>query len=217
MEPQLRALLYSLPGLILGFTVHEWAHAAVAVAFGDQTPRAQGRLSLNPLRHIDPIGFIMIAFAGFGWAKPVQIDPSRFRRRSGGSLLVALAGPFANLVLGFLCMLALEMLARTVNLGDIAIYLLYYGAQLNFALFVFNLFPLPPLDGSWIVRAALSDGDAFGGRARPYLAIYMKYGTYLLIGLFFLEFALRRDIFLTSRLSSALMGLVAQAFGAPMF
>ena len=95
-------LVLTLPGLILGLTIHEFSHAKMANRLGDPTPDNQGRLTLNPLAHIDPVGFICLIFAGFGWGKAVQIDPSYFRNPPRDNMLVALAGPLSNLLLAFI-------------------------------------------------------------------------------------------------------------------
>ena len=96
----LKRIALILPAVLVGFTIHEFSHAIVAVRLGDNTPRDQGRLTLNPIAHIELIGLIMILFAGFGWAKPVQINPNNFKNRKNDEILVSLAGPFSNLLFG---------------------------------------------------------------------------------------------------------------------
>jgi Zn-dependent protease len=161
MTPDSLALraLYIIPTL-LSLTVHEWAHAWSAYRLGDDTAAREGRLTLNPLAHIDPLGTLLLPLLGvpFGWAKPVPVNPVRFSRKwtmAGGMAITAAAGPISNLVLAILCAVGLgiglrvapEQFAR--NHG--AWFLLLYGVQLNVGLAVFNLLPLPPLDGSRIV------------------------------------------------------------------
>ncbi len=148
--------LYLLPGILIAFAFHEYAHAQTAVWFGDDTPRLQGRTTLNPFVHIDIIGFIMIILAGFGWAKPVQVNPNNFRNRKRDDILVSLAGPLMNF---FLAVIFLSLMKITTHIpsdilsGDIYEILMNifdYAAWINVVLGVFNLLPVPPLDGSHI-------------------------------------------------------------------
>jgi Zn-dependent protease len=153
--------LYSIPGVLLGLTVHECCHALCAWKLGDSTAKERGRITLNPLKHIDIIGFLFIVFAGFGWAKPVQFNPERLRHPRRDKALIAAAGPLSNFVLGLVLTLALKGLilnrAGVHNAAVEAIILgIYYAAFINFGLFVFNLIPIPPLDGSHIVFSGLN-------------------------------------------------------------
>lgn len=140
--------LYLVPALLVGLIGHELAHATVAVARGDQTPRLDGRLSLNPSHHLDPLGTIAIFLIGFGWAKPVRINPSRMRGPFDAAL-VALAGPFANLLIAFLVAIPLKLvvLAGSLDASSPPLRLLLAVFILNVVLAVFNLLPIPPLDG----------------------------------------------------------------------
>ena len=156
----LQSTLYALPGILLGLTIHEYCHALCAWKLGDNTARDQGRLTLNPLKHIDIIGFLFIIFAGFGWAKPVQFDPGRLRHYRRDKALIAAAGPLSNLVLGVLLILMIKVLFFfPVNFSffiENLFYFLFQAAAINFGLFVFNLIPIPPLDGSHIVFSGLN-------------------------------------------------------------
>jgi Zn-dependent protease len=149
--------LYSLPGILIGFAFHEFAHAQTAVMLGDDTPRLQGRTTLNPLAHLDIFGFLMILLAGFGWAKPVQINPAHFRHRKRDDLLVSLAGPLMNLALAifFLIVMKLIFLVPLPFLDngtyEIVMKIFDYIVWINIVLFIFNLIPVPPLDGSHIL------------------------------------------------------------------
>ncbi|MDH7479678.1 MAG: site-2 protease family protein [Syntrophomonadaceae bacterium] len=151
--------LILLPGIIVGLTVHEYAHGYVADRLGDPTPAYSGRLTLNPLAHIDLLGFLMLLLVRFGWAKPVPINPINFRgNRRAGIALVALAGPGANLLVAFTGMLVYYL---SFPLGGIAAQglgpqMLFALNYINVILAVFNLIPLPPLDGSKILSAFLS-------------------------------------------------------------
>ncbi|MDD2215269.1 MAG: site-2 protease family protein [Eubacteriales bacterium] len=146
-----------LPGIIVGISFHEFAHAKVAELCGDPTPKLQGRVTVNPMAHIDPIGFIALLFIGFGWGRPVIINPGNFKKPRFNELLVALAGVTMNLILAFLFMGLLRLLyefqpgfmfsERGIILGDVLIHVVL----INIVLMVFNLLPIPPLDGFNIV------------------------------------------------------------------
>lgn len=156
--------LYALPGILLGLTVHEYCHAWCSYKLGDNTARDQGRLTLNPVKHIDIVGFIFIIIAGFGWAKPVQFNPENLRNYRRDKALIAAAGPLSNLVLGIILAISLRALIYFLsnNIIDGSIfrehffYFLFYAATINFGLFIFNLLPIPPLDGSHIVFSGLN-------------------------------------------------------------
>lgn len=157
----IKEILLMIPGIILGFSLHEYAHAQVAVWLGDDTPRIQGRLSTSPLVHIDLIGFILILIAGFGWAKPVQINSRNFKNPKRDDILVSLAGPFMNLMIAviFLGIMKLIYFLDITFLSDNLYYsvmeLLDYTVLINIVLFIFNLLPIPPLDGSHILFGIL--------------------------------------------------------------
>lgn len=139
--------------------VHEWAHAWVAYKLGDNTAKAQGRLSLNPLVSFSPVGALFLLLFGFGWAKPVPIDSRSFRNPKRGTALVALAGPLSNLVVAWLGALILNGIFVAANQNIPAFVLAFFTAYINInvALAVFNLIPLPPLDGSKILGSFLSN------------------------------------------------------------
>ena len=147
------SFIAGLPGLILAMAVHEYAHARAAVALGDITPRMTGRLTLNPLAHIDPIGLLMLILAHFGWAKPVMINPRNFKNYKRDDILVSLAGPAANLLLAFLTLVVLLIYSKffgRVSQGTYLVLQLIVLYNINFA--IFNMIPLPPLDGSHILK-----------------------------------------------------------------
>jgi len=160
MNFDLKNTLYSLPGILLGLTLHEFCHAFCAWKLGDNTARDQGRLTLNPIKHIDPIGFLFILIAGFGWAKPVQFAPGNLRNFRRDKALIAAAGPLSNLILGVLFTLGLKVFLNHVVEFNAALenifFILIYAASINFGLFIFNLLPIPPLDGSHIVFSGLN-------------------------------------------------------------
>lgn len=161
---ELLALLLTLPGVIVAITFHEFAHAFVADKLGDDTPRRQGRLNLNPLSHIDPVGFFMLVFAHFGWGKPVEINPTNFNRKrsmSAQEAIVALAGPVMNLIIAIvltIILFAINAFASTfvfTTVGMLICLTLQMAISVNIGLGVFNLIPLPPLDGSKIIMPFL--------------------------------------------------------------
>lgn len=169
--------------LLLALPVHEFAHAFMAVQLGDPTPRRQGRYTLNPLRHLDPIGAILILLAGFGWAKPVQWNPRNIDIDPKlGSILVSIAGPLSNLALAVVSLLLL----RWLGVGGLVANLLFFFAQINVLLFVFNLLPIPPLDGSHVLFALLPDN------ARQIQWFLMQYGMLILFAVIFFAPALIR-------------------------
>lgn len=146
------SLVAGLPGLLLALVLHEYAHARVAVAMGDFTPKLTGRLTLNPVAHIDPIGLIMLLVAHFGWAKPVMVNPRNFRDMRKGNILVALAGPAANFVTAFVAMFLMILMYRLnfdMSIGVKTVLSMIVLFNVNFG--IFNLIPLPPLDGSKIL------------------------------------------------------------------
>lgn len=145
-----------IPGLLIAMVMHEYAHALVADYMGDDTPRLMGRLTLNPMAHIDPIGALMLLVARFGWAKPVMINPNNFRSWRKGELCVAFAGPAANLIVAFVALVAQVVFSRLDLFTGTALQLVLSMIviyNINFA--IFNLLPLPPLDGSRILMCFL--------------------------------------------------------------
>ncbi len=174
------SMLYRIPALLIAITIHEYAHAQTAEAMGDPTPRFMGRLTFNPLAHLDPIGALMLVVAGFGWAKPVAINPNNFRSRREGMLKVSFAGPAANL---FLCFLAAFIVALMTKFGVMTkgVYSFLLWTQLYNVWFAFfNLIPIPPLDGSKILGEILPPRTAY-----QYENMVGQYGFYILLALVF--------------------------------
>ena len=173
--------------LIISFTLHEWAHAYVAYKCGDYTPQLAGRLTLNPLAHIDPIGFVCSALFCFGWAKPVPVNPLRFRNYRKGLALVSIAGVVMNLVIAILscgAYIAIRKYAVIDSGFMLFVYMFFYTLfALNISLFVFNLLPVAPLDGFNFLASILKYGNKF-------IMFMARYGfiilfAVLLIGDFF--------------------------------
>jgi Zn-dependent protease len=173
--------------LILSLTVHEWAHAWSAYKLGDDTAKRMGRLTLDPLAHIDPIGTVLLPLLlparwAFGWAKPVPVNPANFRRNvnmSAGMAITAAAGPISNLVLAVVCAVLFAVLLRTgVLLSQPALVVLLRGGMLiNIGLAIFNLLPIPPLDGSRIVDHFISY------KSRPSWESFQRVAPFVLIAL----------------------------------
>ena len=149
-------LIAGLPGIVIAMVIHEYSHARVAYALGDFTPRLQGRLTLNPAAHVDPIGLLMLFLVHFGWAKPVQINPLNFKNPRRDDILVSLAGPASNLIVSFVALIILVLLAKfnfPLTEGLLVVFNLIIIYNINFA--IFNMLPIPPLDGSHILRNLL--------------------------------------------------------------
>ncbi|MBX4258362.1 site-2 protease family protein [Clostridium estertheticum] len=145
-----------IPAILIAFTFHEYAHAIVADRLGDKTPRFQGRLTLNPIAHIDPIGFILILLTGFGWAKPVETNPSSYKNYYRDDLKISFAGPFANLIIGFVFAIITVLFWKFSpvqgRVFTIIIEILKITVSINCMLFFLNLVPVPGFDGYHIIR-----------------------------------------------------------------
>ena len=154
----LLTIILTIPGALIAFTAQGYARALVADKLGDTTPRFQGRLTLNPAAHIDPIGFLMILLVGFGWTKPINTNPSAYKRGYKDAIKVSIAAPIANLLVGFIAMILYVFCYKFLLniLPDTAFYILSrmigYTASINISLFVFTLLPLPGLAGFDIFR-----------------------------------------------------------------
>ncbi|MBK7712096.1 MAG: site-2 protease family protein [Bacteroidales bacterium] len=176
----LRTLKF-LPGIVLGLTVHEFSHAFVAHLCGDSTSKDQGRITLNPLKHIDLLGFIMLMVAGFGWAKPVQFTEENLRNPKTDVIKIALAGPLSNAIIAMVLSVVFSVLVMFFPIYSsqpvqTAYEILHYAIYINWGLFVFNLIPLPPLDGSHLLFFQLKRFTVL------YSGLY-KYGSMILFGL----------------------------------
>ncbi len=171
-------LLVAIP-LLYSIIFHELAHGWVAYRLGDPTAKYAGRLTLNPISHLDPIGTLMLLFVGFGWAKPVPVNMGYIRNTRSGLIMVSSAGIIANMILAFISVFLLKLFSpgSSSSLG----LLLYYMIQINIMLAAFNLIPIPPLDGSKILMGFLSH------RAQYALARLEPYGFFIIIGLLYLR------------------------------
>lgn len=151
----LTSMLIMLPGIIVGISFHEFAHGFVSYKLGDPTPKIQGRLTINPMAHIEPVGFIALLLCGFGWGIPVSIDPTYYKHKRRDELLVSLAGVVMNLIIAVIFAFFIRLLfaagIETSQLGDILIRIFVQVAVINLVLMIFNLIPVPPLDGFGII------------------------------------------------------------------
>ncbi|MCL2111167.1 MAG: site-2 protease family protein [Clostridiales bacterium] len=169
----LQHTLIMLPAIVIGITLHEFAHAYAAWKLGDKTPQKQGRITLNPLAHIDPIGLITLIFVGFGWGRPVQVNPYAFKgNRRAASLIVNVAGVITNFIVAFLCTATLFFVR-----DPILFMVLYNIVAINLMLMIFNLLPVPPLDGFGIIT------ELFDLRRFSWYAPLYNNGTFILLAL----------------------------------
>lgn len=151
-------MILMIPGMLIAFTFHEYAHALMADKLGDKTPRFQGRLTLNPIAHIDPIGFIAVLIFSFGWAKPVQTNPSAYKNYYKDDLKVSLAGPITNfivaIVAAFIFVFYMSFIYKSLPeaLGGVLYSMLYMTLIINVNIGLFNLIPIPGLDGFSLLR-----------------------------------------------------------------
>ncbi len=175
-------LLYSLLGVMVAMTVHEWAHAFAAYKLGDPTAKNLGRMSLDPLKHMDPIGTICLVLFGFGWARPVMVNPRNLKNYRRDDAIISLAGPIMNLLTAFLFLGIYFLVLFTFGItNEIVLNILNYIISINLGLGIFNLIPIPPLDGSKVLFAVLPD------RAYDWLMRNERYGMLLLFALVFFD------------------------------
>jgi Zn-dependent protease len=203
----LPSLLAKAVILLVALPIHEFSHAFVAYRLGDDTAARRGRLTLNPLRHLDPLGSLMIFFVGFGWAKPVPVNPYNLRHGPrAGYALVAAAGPASNLLLAAL----VAVLWRIGLFGSVSNNVLqfaFFFMSINVSLCLFNLIPLAPLDGSGVL------GGIVGERGAQALASVQTYGPILLMGLFMLSYISPRFNILGGILSSGVNAVMRLLLG----
>lgn len=193
--------LLMLPGIIIGLSFHEFAHAFTSDRLGDPTPRRQGRVTLNPLAHIDWMGFIALLLLGFGWGKPVMIDPSYYKNRRRDEFLVGIAGVTMNFILAVLFSLPLRLM-RTASTSAVVqdlTFIIYYAVMINLVLMVFNLIPCPPLDG-WGLLTQIFKLDRY-----PWWNQVYQRGSWILLFLLLTNITSRIITPIVSRLMNILL------------
>lgn len=175
------ARVMMLPGIVIGLSVHEWAHGFVSSRLGDPTPKMQGRLTLNPAAHIDPIGFFSLLICGFGWGIPVEVDSRYYKHRRSGEMMVAFAGVVMNFITAIVFILIIKgIFAASAafalsTVGSIIVEILLYVVNINVVLMAFNLLPIPPLDGFNIVT------EIFNLRKYNWWYTVYRYGFFILM------------------------------------
>jgi len=180
---KIQTLLLIAPPILLALTFHEYAHAFVANMYGDDTAKLRGRLTLNPIRHLDPLGTIMIFLVHFGWAKPVPVNPLKLKNPKKDMLWISAAGPLANMILALVSGILLRFIFATVGKPDqhsitgLLIFMMIMSLQINLALAIFNVLPIAPLDGSKILFGLLPS------KHEGKIYFLERYGPFILIGL----------------------------------
>ena len=177
-------VLMTLPAIIIGLSFHEYAHAVVSYKLGDPTPKLQGRVTINPMAHVDPVGFAALIFAGFGWGVPVEVNPTYYANRRKGELLVSLAGVTMNLIIAIVFAVIAKILLLTLGAavlstswGAVLWTMIMYVIQINLVLMIFNLIPVPPLDGFSIIS------EIFNLKTTDFYWTVYRYGNVILIAL----------------------------------
>ena len=197
----LERLIAGAVALLVGLTFHEFSHALVADTLGDRRPRAMGRLTLNPIAHVDPIGALMLVVAGFGWAKPVMVNPAALRGGRRSMALVAFAGPIANVVVATVFAVGFRAMDLAGISNGFALNLVALIVQLNILLAIFNLIPIPPLDGYNVALAYLPSRQAL------IVQQYAPYGVIVLLLLIFIPGSpLRTILGLAAPIARVLIG-----------
>jgi len=196
-------IIYIVPAILIALSLHEFAHGWASHMLGDPTPKAQGRLSVNPFQHLDLVGTLLLFFVGFGWAKPVQVNSRYYENPKSDMVKVALAGPLMNVIVAFVALLLIGVLEKTqVPVNAISSYvsnLLYYIALINVGLGLFNLIPVPPLDGSKVLFAILPASSYFS---------YMRYEQFGMIVLLMFIWLGAFDGFLITARTSVINGML---------
>jgi len=173
--------LVMLPAILVGLSLHEFGHAIVSDKLGDPTPRLQGRVTISPLAHVDPMGLLCLIFAGFGWGRPVQIDPTYYKHRRRDEAMTAVAGVTMNLIIAIISTLIIKMIVQMAptfldsTVGEVIIEILQYMIYINIVLMFFNLIPVPPLDGFNIIT------QIFDLRKYSWYYTFSSYGGIILL------------------------------------
>ena len=171
-------MILMTPVILFSLTVHEYSHGRMALRLGDDTAQRLGRLSFNPLRHLDILGVLFFYFVGFGWAKPVPVDPRNFENPRRDMMYVAIAGPLSNIALAVCCSFFIRLISPEFSYLFV---ILAYGIWINVALAVFNMLPMYPLDGSSVLKGMVSQKIAEG------MTNLDRFGAFLILGVFLLD------------------------------
>jgi Zn-dependent protease len=212
LNRSLRDILITIPVILVALTVHELAHAAVALACGDDTAKRAGRITLNPIKHVDPVGFLMLVVAGFGWAKPVAFTRENLRVPVRDEIFISLAGPLSNLVLALLGAVALRWALLTPVLDGVVwaqtvVDVLVTFCVINIVLAVFNALPVPPLDGSHLITTFLHERHAH------IAAAITKYGFLVLVAMILIGRVTGYQILPIGRITDAVFGALLALVG----
>lgn len=210
--PDLATLALMVPPVLAALTIHEFAHGLVAYRLGDPTARMEGRLTLNPIAHLDPIGTILLFIAYFGWAKPVPVNPGYFENPRRDMVWVAVAGPASNVLLAAILGVVLNLLMTmgAIELMDVFYRMMTLGVFLNLMLAFFNMIPIPPLDGSKVVA---------GFVPLRYLGIWQqfeRYGPIVLLGIILFSWVTKTSLFGKTILPLAERFYILFTGGAPL-
>jgi len=171
-------MILMTPVILFSLTVHEYSHGRMALRLGDDTAQRLGRLSFNPLRHLDILGVLFFYFVGFGWAKPVPVDPRNFEHPRRDMMYVAIAGPLSNIALAVCCSFFIRLISPEFSYLFV---ILAYGIWINVALAIFNMLPMYPLDGSSVLKGMVSQKIA------ERMTNLDRFGAFLIIGVFLLD------------------------------
>jgi len=171
-------MILMTPVILFSLTVHEYSHGRMALRLGDDTAQRLGRLSFNPLRHLDILGVLFFYFVGFGWAKPVPVDPRNFEHPRRDMMYVAIAGPLSNIALAVCCSFFIRLISPEFSYLFV---ILAYGIWINVALAIFNMLPMYPLDGSSVLKGMVSQKIAEG------MTNLDRFGAFLILGVFLLD------------------------------
>lgn len=208
----LPTLLLVVAIAVVSLTFHEYAHSLAAIRLGDDTPKRDGRLTLNPLVHIDLVGFLMLVVAGFGWAKPVRIDSRLFKKPRRDEIIVSMAGPAANLLLAVLAVAVLKVFLlfgypHSEAILQKLVDAVSLTAIINIGLALFNLLPIPPLDGSHFITVFVA------WKNQALAATIFRYGSLALLAVLVIQWIARIQILPIGSISEAVLGFLFSVFG----
>jgi len=202
----LENIITVLPAILIGLTFHEYMHAKVAHLLGDDTAFLDGRVSVNPLKHIDWIGFVFILIAGFGWAKPVIFNPEKLKHPRRDEILIAIAGPIANFVMAIVFAILLKVTSLFIPVGGIFLAMMLACIYINFGLFIFNMIPVPPLDGSHLILKSLN-------LSKELERNIFKYGSLVLFAIIIIDSQIKLNLIPIGKAMMFLTGSILNLLG----